>query len=466
MLKLIFGRRIFMLLFFVCVGLVFFHKLFATDFFFFCTDNNIGQITSFKNTLPQSFLCSWSDNVLLGFSGGLAPWQWTDLLQWLLPAKVFSDWIHAIDLIGASFFLGLFLMESGLILPGVILGGLIAFWVGSNFTLVYAGHTGKFGVILMAGLSLWLILRSIIHRRLDYAILAGGAIGLMFLEQPDVALFFGFALGSYGLFLAVRQWQANEAWLKSLGALILMGGVGVLLAASTMLASYASNVKGAASMQTESPQEKWDYVTQWSWPPEECIDFIAPGYTGWRSGEPEGPYWGRMGRSAGWEQTRQGFMNFKLENTYLGIIPILLALFAMFSALARGKYGGKGVGACRSKGINGDENQVIRPNADTPIHPSSITSRRAEILFWGCVAVITLLLAFGKFFPLYALFYKLPFVNSIRNPNKFLQVFQLALGILAAYGLDGMLKEDASLPAEALAKAGRRTTNAGTAKTL
>ena len=66
--------------------------------------------------------------------------------------------------------------------------------------------------------------------------------------------------------------------------------------------------------------------------------------------------------------------------------------------------------------------------------------RRAEIIFWGCVAMITLLLTFGKFFPLYALFYQLPMVSSIRNPNKFLQVFQLALGILAAYGLDEVLR--------------------------
>jgi len=116
-----------------------------------------------------------------------------------------------------------------------------------------------------------------------------------------------------------------------------------------------------------------------------------------------------MGRSAGWEQTKQGFMNFKLENTYLGIIPILLALFAVLGIVRHPSSG------------------VRRPDE---------ARRRAEIIFWGCVAVITLLLAFGKFFPLYALFYKLPLVSSIRNPNKFLQVFQLALGILAAYGFD------------------------------
>lgn len=212
-----------------------------------------------------------------------------------------------------------------------------------------------------------------------------------------------------------------------------------------MLSGYESNVKGTVSMQTGSAQEKWEFVTQWSWPPEECIDFIAPGYMGWRSGEPEGPYWGRMGRSAGWEQTRQGFMNFKLENMYLGIIPVLLALFAVLMT------------------IMGKESQftVDAPSPASGVRCPASTSpwpfaaeRRAEVIFWSCVAAITLLLAFGKFFPLYALFYKLPFVNSIRNPNKFLQIFQLALGILAAYGLDGILRD-----------AGKRTIDDGRQKT-
>ena len=61
---------------------------------------------------------------------------------------------------------------------------------------------------------------------------------------------------------------------------------------------------------------------------------------------------------------------------------------------------------------------------------------RAEILFWGGASLVALLLAFGKYFPLYSLFYKLPVVDTIRNPNKFLQVFQMALAILTAYGVD------------------------------
>ena len=33
----------------------------------------------------------------------------------------------------------------------------------------------------------------------------------------------------------------------------------------------------------------------------------------------------------------------------------------------------------------------------------------------------------------------LPMMASIRNPNKFLQVFQVGFGVLAAFGLDALL---------------------------
>ncbi|MBN2783992.1 MAG: hypothetical protein JXR25_04135, partial [Pontiellaceae bacterium] len=139
---------------------------------------------------------------------------------------------------------------------------------------------------------------------------------------------------------------------------------------------------------------------QWSIPPNEVVDFVAPGYYGWRSGESEGPYWGRTGQSAEWEKTGQGFRNFKLESTYIGMIPFAFAFFALF-AFRRSEH-------------------------------------MAEILFCAGAALIALLLSFGKYFPLYALFYKLPVVNSIRNPNKFIQVFQVCLAILSAYGMDAM----------------------------
>jgi hypothetical protein len=146
----------------------------------------------------------------------------------------------------------------------------------------------------------------------------------------------------------------------------------------------------------ESPQAKWEFCTQWSVPPDEGIEIIAPGYMGWRSGEPAGPYWGRTGQSAEWPRTGQGFPNFRLENIYLGIIPVAFGLLACLMAWRR----------------------ILA--ADTV----GEKAWRMDVRFWSVVALVVLLLSFGKYFPLYSLFYHLPVVNNIRNPNKFIQVLK------------------------------------------
>ena len=128
---------------------------------------------------------------------------------------------------------------------------------------------------------------------------------------------------------------------------------------------------------------------------------------GWRSGDAAGPYWGRMGRSAGWESTRQGFGNFKLENQYLGAIPLVAAFWALFAALRLKR--------CED-------------------------GARGEVIFWSIACLATFLFACGKYIePLYRAFASLPIVSSIRNPNKFLQIYQIAVAILAGYGIDGLL---------------------------
>jgi len=419
----------------IAFALIMFRQVLVPGVCLFTTDDNIGQMQFAKNGISVLATGNYTDTSLVGMPGGaVSIMGWNAWMVWLLPNRFYINWMHALNLVLASVFLTMFLRRQGAGWAAICLACLTTFWLGSNLTLTYAGHLGKFGLLMVASVALYCISRALARQTsILWGILAGGVLAFMLMEQLDVALFFGLALGAYALFLAIRQWQAHGTWAKSAVAIILMVGMPLLISATMMFVSYASNIKGAASMQTESAREKWEYVTQWSWPPDESIDFIAPGYMGWRSGELAGPYWGQMGRSAGWEQTRQGFMNFKLENTYLGIIPILLALFAVLMAI----MGRKANAECRMKNAELAESGG---SARSREWTTADSGRRAEIIFWACVAVITLLLAFGKFFPLYALFYKLPLVNSIRNPNKFLQVFQLALGILTAYGLDGMLR--------------------------
>jgi hypothetical protein len=399
------------------LAVLFFRATLWPGMVLFHTDDNIGMHVMIKAHLPAAFLGFWEDTILLGVKQ-MFPWTLKNVLLWALSAVNLTNWIHAIYLAGASIFLLLFFRARGLRLASALVGVLTAFWLASNFTLVYPGHLGKFGVLMFAAAGLWCAARAVQDRRnaVCWAALAGGALGQMFIEQQDLALFFACVLGPYILFAlwSDRGWDFNTAPRVLVPMLLLAA----LLAVPSVWVGYRSAVRGVASMERENPKEKWDFCTQWSWPPEESIDFIAPGFMGWRSGEPAGPYWGRMGRSPGWEETKQGFQNLKLENQYLGAIPLALAVFAALAALV-----------------------AWRRQREAPASaPIPDPAARREIFFWTAAALVTLLLAFGKYFQVYYLFYQLPGISSIRNPNKFLQVFQLALAILAAYGFEIVIK--------------------------
>lgn len=382
------------------LALVVFRHVLSPDVVLLTTDGNIGITQAGKASLPQALWAGWNDNLLVGIPQS-ASLTWFTPFQMLVSSRVYTTWIYAVNMILGSLFLFFFLRERGCGWPAAALGALTALWVGSNFTLIFAGHQGKFSLLMFACLYLWMVERAVRTGRLPYTILAGGAMGSMFLEQQDLAFFFAVPLGLYAVYLVVRRhgWSFPHLARRIIPIVV----VAFCLACRVLLSGYGQAVKGVAVMETDDPQQKWEYATQWSWPPGESIDFIAPGFTGWRSNEPEGPYWGRMGRTPGWDQNGQGFRNFKLENQYIGILPIAFALLAVWIACFRKQQPGR---------------------------------LRSEVVFWGVLCLVALLLSFGKFFPLYRLLYMLPIVSSIRNPNKFLQLFQLALAILAAFGLE------------------------------
>lgn len=311
------------------------------------------------------------------------------VLQIFLPGIIANNYIYILGCLLASFvFLGGFRKRFSF--PAVAIGILAAFWTGSNFTLSYAGHDFKSYVVLFFVCAICAVR---IPGWLGGTVW-GGFAGLMFAQQPDIALFFGMVAGSHLLFTLWGRHRFD--WLSHMKVLGPAAVTALLLAAPPLLSGYVNHVKDTAQVQTETPQEKWNYVTQWSFPADEVIDLIAPNFTGIRSGEPAGPYWGRTGRSAEWSETRQGFMNYRMESVYIGFIPIAFAIFALF-----GCFG---------------------------------TKQFPSVIFWSCASLVTLMLSFGRYFPLYRLFYLLPIVNNIRNPNKWLQVFQVCLAILTVFG--------------------------------
>lgn len=399
------GCRLAVLLF----GLLVYRETLAPGRVLFTTDDNVGALSLRKASLPDAFLGGWDDSLAAG-QPNLVTISWTNLVLWLLPVKVFVNWIHTLDLVLASLLLLGFLRRRGLHPAAALAAVLTAFWLGSNFFLTYAGHIGKFGVLLMAALYLYLLELAVQRRSWAWAALAGGALGGMFLEQADSALFFALFLGPYAIVRAgeVFQWKP-AGWIR---IVVPVAGFSALVGLHAVLTAYTLfrmdlPETGQAADEQAARQELWEYCTQWSLPPFETLEWIAPGYFGWRSGEPTGPYWGKLGRSAGFETTGQGFPNFKLETFYKGAIPVLLCLF--------------GAGLFFLKGVT------------TPLG-------RIEGRFWVVAVAVSFLLGLGKYFPLYALFFQLPGMSSIRNPVKFLQFTQLGMAILAGVGLDALLR--------------------------
>ncbi len=392
----------------VALALLLFYPVLRPSSVLFASDANIGEIQSLKESMPSAFLGFVKGFPLLGTSHAL-PFTWTSLLMWLLPSTFVVSYTYLIDLFLASIFLTAFMRQHKIGWLSCFLGVMVAFWIGTNLTLIYAGHISKYGVLMFGSAALLCLEKMGRSNCWHWPLLAGGALGMMMLEQPDVGLFMGVFLGSYAVYAVIREsgWNWRIVVAKCAACLAIV----ILFAGGGAWATYMENTRGIDVAEVRSPQERWDFSTQWSVPVDEVIDFIAPGYMGWRTQYPEGPYWGRTGQSADWKETRRGYQNFRLEGVYLGIIPFILASLALLSAFS----------GARSENI-----------------------KKSEVLFWTSVLLVSLLLSFGRYFPLYRLFYQLPTVSSIRNPNKFLHIFQIALGLLAAFGLDALLRMPAS----------------------
>ena len=391
-------------LFFIALAAITFRCAWGSDMVFSASDLNIGRLAFIKNYLPEFLTGFFTDKPILGNAS--FSYRVFNIVLAVMPLIFFANVFYGLVLVFGSVSLVWFLRIWKRGWVASIFGALVAFWFNS-ILLAAGGHAYKMEVLAFSVLSLcWIekAIRSVsIRQSTGFSLLAGISIGIMVLEQQDVALLAGLFVGSYAVFRLVQvHGRVVQRWLA---VLLPIAVVALLLSGSTVLRSYERNIAGAASVQ-EDGDTKWNYITQWSMVPSEWPELVALGWSGWSSGNPKGPYWGKLGQSAEWESTKQGFRNFKLTSNYFGIIPFLLGGFGLAMAL-RGRKSEEG----------------------------------AQVLFWSVAGMLGLWLAFGKYSILYKLFYQLPMVGNIRAPIKLLDNFQICLGIVAAYGLDHLLAE-------------------------
>ncbi|MEI6892281.1 MAG: hypothetical protein V5783_08930, partial [Pontiella sp.] len=389
----------------VLLAVVVFRCALGPDNAFSASDANIGQIVGGRPEMGELFAPSYGGYILGGVrSPRFSPYA---LLHAALPPFLFNDLYAPLTLVVSSFFLFLFLRLRQRSWGASFFGAVSAFWLGSA-TLAAAGHYGKLAVACFFAIALVLLEKSIAAkgaRRLCWAVLCGMAVGFMLLSQQDIGLLFGVVLAPYALFRLVQT--SPKKALDWVATLVPIALIGLVLSISTALSAYQTNVVQASTVN-ESADTTWNFITQWSQPPQEFPDLLTPGFMGWKTGDPDAPYWGKTGQSAEWPETQQGFQNFRLDNVYLGLVPILLSLVALLCV------GGR----------------------------KEDRRERTTLLFWWIIALVLLVLAFGKFTPLYKLVINLPLFGSIRAPIKFLHNLGIVFGILSAYGIDAVLESE------------------------
>ena len=423
---------------------VLFCKSFLPGYIHFSNDGPLGQQNTAWAQLPAAFLGAWGDVTSLGGNAGGYPPDLTGLIRWMLGPVGFLKFSVPI----ALFILGLgawtFFHQLQLSPLAATLGALAATLSSSYFASACWGVTSQQIAIGMDFFALALVVSNspktpALIRWVRLA-LAGLAVGINVMEAADIGAIFSMFVAAFVLFRTLAETD-SPGWLKlgrGLGQVAIIALFAGFMAISTVISLISSQITGIAgtAQDTESKAQHWNWATQWSEPKIETFSLFVPGLFGYRMNTPAdmmgflqdsykgGNYWGGVGRDPTLDAyldgekpgpMPQGFMRFTGGGNYVGVLVVLVALWAMAQSLQR-------------------RNDIFTE------------TQRRLIWFWAVALVISLLLAWGRFAPFYALLYKLPYFSTMRNPTKFLLVFSMAIVALFAYGVHGLSRCHLSVP--------------------
>ena len=246
-------------------------------------------------------------------------------------------------------------------------------------------------------------------RFLPYA-LAGGCLGMAVSEVADVGALYAITAGILIFWMHAAAVRSFRDAAKAVLRLALIPIVSGLIAFQTVGIMMQTQVVGVSQGTAESSaDERYEWATQWSLPKAESWSIVSGTYFGSSMQSREAPYWGRTGRASDWEKTGEGYRNFTMTGWGMGAVCTLLLLGLSFTALADARIASR---------------RFAQP----------ALAAAAPIL-----AVLTLMLSWGKYFPLYRWVYALPFFSTIRNPEKWNGPFVLCSILAAALMLDRLL---------------------------
>ena len=454
----------------------------------FSNDGPLGSISTDAIEMPGTFSGYWHDLNWLGYEQPSAsPGIYMALGLLLQKSVLYLKWCTPICLVILGLSAWFFFRTLGFRNLACTIGAVAAAFNMEVVSYACWGLPSRsltFATSFLAGA---FVLRALKSRPCPNLALAGICVGLGLMEGYDIGALFSLYIAAFVLFgFVIKRLESEkpvalgQAAGRGMAGIALVALVAGVAASQTMSTLVDTQLKGTVSdpqtpAQRDAAKERqWTFLTQWSLPKMESLRIVIPGLYGYRLDTPRpydgiklrsligGNYWGSMGqdpvldRVAEVEEVIAAFgqrnvvpgelaraLNVSVQEAtqlmdlvqnknqflqrhsgsgeYAGIIVVLLAAWALFFALQK------------------------RANIYSP-------TERRMILFWTVLAVVSLLLAYGRHAVFYQLIHQLPFFNTMRNPIKFLHPMHLGLIVLCGYSIEGLLrlaKREAAEPSRA-----------------
>ena len=411
------------------LGILFFKAL-HPDYVVFSNDGPHGGMVAKQNRMPTIMTGLWVD---LNWLGGNVPAPSPNIsssLRLLTSPLGYSKFYAAASLLIFSLCAWVAFRRFGLSPLACVLGGIAA---ALNTDFFGVSCWGVCSHTICGGMAFLAIAAAYDPKgqpRLPQIILSGLAVGVGLMEGYDVGALFSLFVG---LFVIVQALMAEGSTGKKLfgggWCVAVVAVFAAFMATHTLSTLVGTQIKGVVGMaqDDEAKARRWDQATQWSMPPTEMLRAVIPGLFGYRMDTPSnlpewqqkmfegGAYWGRAGETPGWFENKDNIRSvqgswgrFSGGGTYLGVLVALICLWAIWQSLRKS-------------------------DSVFTLH------QRRWVWFWSAVAVVSLLLAFGRYAPIfYKVFYSLPYMSTIRNPAKFMHLFNWSLLIIFAYGVHGV----------------------------
>lgn len=298
-----------------------------------------------------------------------------------LPLPAYIGWNYSIigHYILAGIFMYFYLKEIGLISSCALFGGIVFMFNG--FLISHLEHNSMVASAIWLPLIFMVIEKAIKTKRYIYSIFLGLIIGTQFLAgYPQISLYILLALGSYVIFHLIFTGLKNKdfAIVKFLVSCVIIGLIiGVGLFSIQIFPTY--ELIKLSSRATGLPiTDALDYSLH----PKYLISLLMP----YLHTDPfKMSYLSRE------------YLNLTEVIGYCGVLSLLFGLFGTFFY------------------------------------------RKRLTAYFTTLLLISLVLTFGKYTPLYSLIYHLPGFDIIRIPARFLYLYTFSLSILAAFGMQHLI---------------------------